>query len=133
MRKTLLIIGWLVVFAVTAYDIHWAIKYRATLQMWESNLVMRWVVVHLGIITASVTNFEAASVIGYGVEAFDWESGKFHGDVEFVYVVKRNQWVEVRIPSWGEDLPCTLENTSIIQVVDINKFKVSETLTPPVV
>lgn len=59
--------------------------------------------------------------LGYGVEAW---AGQFHGDVEYVYVVKPDH-VEVRTMGLGEP---TLENTKVIKRVkfDGKAYRVSK-------
>lgn len=49
----LVLAAWLFVLAVTLYDVDWAIRYRETANLWESNPVMLWVMTHYGVWAAS--------------------------------------------------------------------------------
>jgi hypothetical protein len=59
--------AWLIVFAITVYDVRWAIRYRETALLWESNPVMRWVMLNFGVWAAGGTRlftiFFAASLM----------------------------------------------------------------------
>jgi hypothetical protein len=53
--RWLIVIAWLIVFAITVFDIRWAIRYHETALLWESNPVMRWVMWKFGVWTAGAT------------------------------------------------------------------------------
>jgi hypothetical protein len=42
MRKRFLVLAWIFVFSVAAYDVYFAWRYRAVFEVWEMNPVARW-------------------------------------------------------------------------------------------
>jgi hypothetical protein len=50
-----IISAWLFVLAITVFDVRWAIQYRETVEYWESNPVMRWVILQYGVWVAGGT------------------------------------------------------------------------------
>lgn len=59
------------------------------------------------------------AILGHGVEAYN---GKFHGDVEWVYVVNADH-VEVRTADF-HNKPCTLENTHLFERVKFETISI---------
>ena len=52
--RWLIVIAWMFVLAVTAYDITWAFQYHESARLWESNPIMLWVMVHCGVVAAAI-------------------------------------------------------------------------------
>lgn len=64
--RWMILTAWLFVLAVTAYDIFWAYHFRETVNLWESNPVMLWVIKHYGVGVAGIARFSTV-ILGAGL------------------------------------------------------------------
>ena len=75
-------------------------------------------------------DYAGTRFLGHGVEAYypDRKNTGLHGDIDYLYVVKRNGTIEVREPmlNFGEDGECRIQNTKMTSVV---KYARKTTLT----
>lgn len=64
------------------------------------------------------SHYEASKYLGYGVEAYIMnDAHALHGDIEFLYVVKKNGTIEVRSCFENNDGPENITNTKVIKTV----------------
>jgi len=67
---------------------------------------------------ANLSAYESAKYLGYGVEAYKADDeNALHGDLEFLYVVKKNGTIEVRSCFTDNDGPCNIGNTKLVKTV----------------
>lgn len=70
-----------------------------------------------------IASYEAGKYLGYGVEAYTAndeaasEDNTLHGDIEFLYVVKKNGTIEVRSCFIDHDGPSNIANTKLVKTV----------------
>ncbi len=61
---------------------------------------------------------KATKYLGYGVEAYNPAvRHPLHGDIDFLYVVKKNGEIEVRSCFVDPDGPCNIDNTRLLKAV----------------
>jgi hypothetical protein len=76
---------------------------------------------------SSIESYEGTKLLGYGIEGYDPEHGAeenaFHGDIEFLYVVKKNGTIEVRVPTHAFNEASSIHNTEVQKVVNIQPKK----------
>lgn len=65
--------------------------------------------------------YEQAKYIGYGIESYPDESAYLHGDIEWLYVVKKDGTIEVR-KCWSDDEGHpNISNTHVTETVKYGK------------
>jgi len=67
--------------------------------------------------------YESAKYLGHGIDGYNPDAGNtgLHGDIEFLYVVKKNGTIEVRECFIDPDGPCNIDNTKLKKTVRYGK------------
>lgn len=77
----------------------------------------------------NTSSYESCKYLGYGIEGYNPNHGAddnaFHGDIAFLYVVKKNGTIEVRTPNFhfGSEAACSIHNTEVVKTVKIEPRK----------
>ena len=69
----------------------------------------------------NTNSYESSKYLGYGIEGYADEAAYLHGDIEFLYVVKKNGTIEVRQCFVDENDHPVIRNTKLLKTVKYGK------------